>query len=227
MATIKQKPRKCALVLGIIALLLRIILPQLSIICIDFKLPKVVFVTIELLLLFGVLYLERHRLKNFFICKIHVWRAIGFGILLSFPFCAFDGLFSWIGGEQYNEITWSVLLIFPFLIPLAVLRAALYEELLFRSIVLRYLLDYCENQYVANAIQSSLFLLAHIRYFTAEEWWTAAIIWINGFLWGLVVIRWKNVIVTTVVHSMINTYGFLFLSTSRLETILPTLFRLL
>lgn len=214
-----RNARPSALILVGVALVIRLVIVQLPILIEGMgRLPKYIYVPVELALLFAALWLQRDVLSGFFFTRRHLgkWVILGFG--LGAIWCVASGL---LEGEWAAPFATSIAF-FPVMILVSVLRSSLYEELLFRSLLLGYLVQRSGRPQMSNALQAMLFLLCHLRYFAAGDWFSVAFVGIDGLVWGWITLRTRSVIPVIIIHGMINAYSLIFVSPNELWSKLLT-----
>lgn len=203
------------------ALVVRLILCQLPVaLGPAYRIPKALFVPLELLLLVCALCLERQRLADFFVTRDRAASHVLLGLCLGAVWCAADGLISHGFGQTFRTVQPSGVAILPLAIVVSILRSSLYEELLFRSLLMGYLVRRLQRPAAANGIQALAFLLAHLRYFDEQSWWIGLATLVNGLLWGWLTLRTKSVIPVVLIHGALNTWAVIFFPASQA---LPTL----
>ena len=116
-----------------VALVIRLVVVQLGFVHPALGAPKHVYVPVELLLLFWALYPERGRLADHFVARRGLARWLLWGLGLGVLWCAGDGIFSWATGEELGNLELAGVAFLPAAVVISLVRAALYEELLFRS----------------------------------------------------------------------------------------------
>lgn len=168
------------------------------------------FVPIELLLLLAALYNLRTQLSAFFISFEGIPKQILLGLLLGISFFTMDGIISYLAGTPWKEFHYKSFLLLPVMLVWSIFQSALYEELLFRSLLLGYLVKLIKRDWIANACQAIIFGFAHLRYFNQEMWLQAVLVTLSALIWGYVTLKLGSVTASVVCHAVVNSYWIIF-----------------
>ncbi len=104
----------------------------------------------------------------------------------------------------------SSLAVYPLFFINALLSAAIYEELLFRSLIAGYMIRWLGRPQLANIVQTALFAIVHLRYFDGQHWANVISVCVGGLLYGWITLGFRSLLPSTIGHAMINYYGTLF-----------------
>jgi membrane protease YdiL (CAAX protease family) len=170
------------------------------------EIPRFAYVPVELALLACALLRERGRLDVFFVSRERIGRSLAWGLALGALLCGVE----WAIEPAAGPLRWPAVVAYPLGLVNAILAAALYEELLFRSLALGYLCQWLRRPQVANIAQALLFAAAHLRYLEGPRWSNLASTLVGGLILGWITLGFKSVVPAVVSHAMINSYGMLF-----------------
>ena len=179
------------------------------------------FAAVWLALLAGVvavLVLERGQLSDLYVTRSRLRTALLAGALTWPPWLMFAVLYTL---QRLGEIRWMPLEEYPSTLAAAAFFAVV-EELLFRGFLLSRLASWLGPR-PANAIQATLFLVAHPRYLGIAAGSAGLDPWLMvgmllGLVAGVVALRYRNVWGAVTVH-----FGFDFLIFLPLAGALTTL----
>lgn len=192
--------RRIPFAIFLVALFVRLVVVQL------WKIPQIIYIPIELLLLTTALYFERDRLSQFFLRFDRIKGDIVWGLVLGLLFCIVESLYLSLNKGQSRDFRIDTLLLVPVGVALAGWRAGVYEELLFRSLAMGYFVQFSRRKFVAVLGQGFLFWIAHIRYFNADgDWGVSSLIF--GLALGVLTIYRGSVIPAMIIHAIGNSYG--------------------
>ncbi len=191
---------KKAIFLFLVALFIRMVVVNI------WPIPKLIYIPIELVLLASALYLERKRIRDFFLTKASIRSDLILGLFLGIIYCLLDWVQTGLTSDAFSVLRWDTLALVPVGILLAGWRAGVYEELLFRSLAMGYLQRLTKNPYLAVIGQALLFWAAHTRYFNIESHY-GIYVGIMGLVLGWITYKRKSIIPAMVIHSMVNSYA--------------------
>ena len=195
-----------------LALFMRNVVLQLKVVLgSSWDVPRYIYVPIMFALLVAALYRERDRHTLFFISWVNVPRRLGWGVLLGALLCTAEGVIeSAMTPGAVPRLHWSAVAAYPLGFLNAILSAALYEELLYRSLAMGHMIRWLRTPLRAHLTQTALFCVAHLRYFDGQHWGNVISVLAGGLILGWATLLFKNIIPSTIAHGMINSYGMLF-----------------
>lgn len=160
-----------------------------------------------------VLCLEKKPLGSIGLTTVQLFKKIGVGLLIGAVLFAETYVMQKMKiGFHIAHIDMSLLL--PFFVSLA---TGFTEELVYRGYFTNRLLDVIENVYVANAVQTIIFVSIHIplMIFVFHYSPTAMLLYsiqlaILGYVYGIVFITQESIIPSAIAHAMWNFSNVLF-----------------
>ncbi len=156
--------------------------------------------------IFTVLFIEKKPLSSLSIGSknplLHIGIGFGVGLLL-----VAESLFM----QKMKGASFSVhldQLILPFFVSLA---TGFSEELVFRGYFAKRISELIDNQYIANTMQTMLFVLIHIpimifvlHYTLADSLLYGVQLFVLGFIYGYIFLETRSIIATIIPHTLWN-----------------------
>lgn len=197
----RNSDRVKALFLFAVALVIRLFVIT------NYAISNIVYVPLEIALCLAALFFERKHLASFFI-SFRKWKSDLFlGFILAAVWCSVEYFFEGLDLGDARAFYWDSFFMIPVLVLLAGWRAGVYEELLFRSLLMGYLRLFSKNSWFFVLTQALVFWAAHPRYYMHGLWVQSATNFIFGLLLGIVVHKRSSILPAMVIHSIGNTYG--------------------
>ena len=159
-----------------------------------------------------VVFLEKRPLSSLSIGSkkplLHIGIGFGVGVVL-----VADSLFM----QKMKGVSISVhveQLILPFFVSLA---TGFSEELVFRGYFAKRISELIENQYIANTIQTLLFVLIHVpimifvlQYTLSDSLLYCVQLFVLGFVYGYIFLETDSIIATIIPHTLWNFANVIF-----------------
>lgn len=175
-------------------------------------LNKLEIVSVEMALLFAYIFLNRARWPQLLI-RFDRWKSdVLIGACVGVGYCAVEYGWDYANGAVPTSLYWKSLLFLPLVLVIVGWASALYEELLFRSVLLSVSLRAFGRPWVAIVVQAALFGLAHWnRYFHEGMWYHAVSTTVFGLVLGVLAWQRRSFLPGWVAHALSNSYGVMFI----------------
>jgi len=174
-----------------------------------FSIPKYIHSPLQMIIIGLAYYFEKDKTDDFFISRKNLKRKIFIGIILTPLFCGTEYIFDYWRGEAFTTFYWKSFFLLPVFVLTSGWRAGIYEELLYRSLLMGLLLRKFKNPIFPILIQGILFYVAHPRYLQAGSWGAGLMTLVTGLTFGIITYKTKSIIPTIIIHSTINVYGLI------------------
>jgi membrane protease YdiL (CAAX protease family) len=139
---------------------------------------------------------------------LHIGIGLGIGLLLVTESLIIQKMKGTVLTIQLNN------LLVPFLVSLA---TGFTEELVYRGYFARRIADGIENAYIANTIQSLLFVLIHVpimifvlHYSFADSLFYSLQLFVLGFVYGYIFLETESIVSTVIPHTLWNFANVIF-----------------
>ncbi len=163
-------------------------------------------------ILFVIKFFEMKSLSSLSIRSkkplLHIGIGLGLGLLLVVESLVMQKMKGTVFTIQLNN------LLVPLLVSLA---TGFTEELVYRGYFARRIADGIENRYIANTIQTLLFVLIHVpimifvlQYSFADSIFYCMQLFVLGFVYGYIFLETESIVATVIPHTLWNFANVIF-----------------